>query len=281
MALDLKLGKLDPDPTRPALRLGSILTGVAPDHPLAVDHLSSMGGWQMLGNDQWGNCVAVTWADYRRLLTSLVGKISYPDLVQVLAVYKTQNPGFPDEDGGMVIQKLLEWLVKVGGPDGTKALAFAKVDHHNLDEVEAAISIFGALWTGIRVRQANMDQFNAGQPWGYAPSSRSLGGHSIITGGYDSDHVGGDQVFKTWGRITSFTEEFWLHEVDEAWIVVWPENIGTEQFQQAVNRDMLKASYRALTGRDLVLTDPQGPPPFWVRAKRSVVAFFRWLVGLD
>ena len=50
----------------------------------------------MLGNDQYGDCVAVTWANLRRLVTALLtGNPVYPDLAQVEALYKTQNPEFP------------------------------------------------------------------------------------------------------------------------------------------------------------------------------------------
>ena len=51
------------------------------------------------------------------------------------ALYKTQNPDFPDEDNGMDIQTCLEYLVKHGGPDGVKALAALP----SLDELRAKI----------------------------------------------------------------------------------------------------------------------------------------------
>lgn len=255
---DLKLGKRPPI-TKPALRLRSILSGVVPDHPLQVNHLS-IGGWQVLGNDRYGDCVAVTWANVRRILTRLTGKEYYPNYGQVIEVYKTQNPGFPNDDDGMWIHILLDYLHEKGGPDGVKPVAFAKVDHHNPNEVEAAIAIFGYVWTGINVQSANMDDFNRGQPWDYHTNSPIDGGHSIIVGGYDSDHVGIDQTMVTWGTETGFTEAAWRELVDECWVVIWPENLGMAQFHEGIDKVKLSQAYFALTGNALDLPPADADP---------------------
>ena len=61
----------------------------------------------MLDNDQYGTCVAVTWANARRLVTTtLTPKGYYPGLDEVIALYKTQNPGFPAEDNGWTSRRL-------------------------------------------------------------------------------------------------------------------------------------------------------------------------------
>jgi hypothetical protein len=41
--------------------------------------------------------------------------------------------------------------------------------------------------------------------------------------------------------------------VEEAWIVIWPQHLGTTEFQQGVDRAQLAADYQALTGSQLVL----------------------------
>jgi hypothetical protein len=214
----------------------------------------------MLGNDQYGDCVAVTGANVRRLMTN---GAQYANLDQVLAFYKTQNPNFPTDDNGMDIQTALEELVNNGDKyfDGVKPIAFAKVDHTNAEEVKAAISIFGYVWTGTYVYANNMNEFNAGQPWDYDPNSALDGGHSIITGGYDGDGVGGDERFITWGAETSFTDSFWSHAVEEAWVVIWPEHLNTVQFQQGIDATKLAAAYQAITGKVLPLPTPPVPVP--------------------
>jgi hypothetical protein len=241
----------------PALRLAGLLTGVVPAHPSSVDYGQAFTGWQMLGNDRYGVCVAVTWANERALVSTVLGgKTKYPTLDQVITFYKTQNPGFPSQDDGMDIQTALEYLVSHGGPDGVKAVAFAKVNYTNLAELQAAHAIFGQVWYGVNVLNANMDEFNAGQPWDYVAGSPLDGGHSITGVGYDPTHT----RFVTWAQETEWTEAFRTHQVEEAWVVIWPEHLGTAAFEQGVNGQALADDFHALTGGTIVIPTPPGPP---------------------
>jgi hypothetical protein len=252
-----KFGRKPPK-RAPALKLASFLTGVVPEHPASVDYLGRLKNWQMLGNDQFGDCVAVTWANMRRLVTATLATENYPTMNQVIALYKTQNPNFPAQDDGMDIQTCLEYLNHNGGPDSAKVVAFAKVDFTNLDEVKAALAIFGCVWLGVNVQQANIDQFASGQPWDYVSGSPVDGGHSVIGGGY-STTPSDDVRFVTWAQETGFTDNFWSKQLEEAWAVIWPEQLGTTEFEQGVNLTQLAADYQALTGR--VLQIPPAPQP--------------------
>lgn len=265
-----------PPKNAPALRLGGFLTGKVPAHPAAVDYLAALGGgWDMRGNDRAGCCVSVTWANVRRLVTAtLTGAPSYPSQDEVWALYKTQNPEFDPSgspgangpgspcDQGMDVQTALEYLTATGGPDGVKAVAFAKVNHNDADEVKAAIAIFGYVWTGVLVAENNQQEFSAGQPWDYDPDSPQEGGHSIITGGYGqpgSGPLGGDERFITWAAETSFTDAFWAQSVEECWAVIWPEHLGSREFIQGIDAAALAADYKAITGRRLPA--PPAPSP--------------------
>ena len=266
-----------PPKRAPAIRLGEVLTGVVPEHPAAADYLAALhGGWEMLGNDSAGDCVAVTWANVRRLVTATLATENYPSQAEVWKVYKTQNPDFnPDgdpnvngpgspADQGMDIQTLLEYLVKTGGPDGVKAVGFASVNLSDPDEVKAAIAIFGYVWTGLNVLDANMDEFNTDRPWDYVAGSPLDGGHSVVTGGYGAPgagSLGGDERFITWAEETSFTDAFWSHETEEAWVVIWPEHLGSEEFLAGVDMTMFAADYTAITGRPFPVPVPPPPPP--------------------
>ena len=262
-----------------ALKLGDYLTGIVPSVPPAEDYLAELGGgWQMLGNDTAGDCVAVTWANIRRLVTSkLTASPYYPTQAQVWSVYQTQNPDFDPNggagngpgsqaDGGMDIQTLLELLVKTGGPDGVKAAGFAAVNPKNAAEVKAAIALFGSVWTGINVLSINPQEFSNGQPWDFSPTSPVEGGHSVVTGGYGpagAGQLGGDERFITWAQETSFTDAFWANCVEEAWVVIWPEHLGSAEFLAGMDMTQLAADYTAITGRPFpaVVTPPKPTPP--------------------
>lgn len=259
-----KCGKRPPS-NRDAIAFADIRTGIpVPPHPQTEDYLAALSNWQMLGNDRAGDCVAVTWANFRRLVTKFLATEVYPSQDQVWAIYRTQNPEFDPNgdpnvngpgspaDGGMDIQTLLEYLVKVGGPDGVKAVAFAKVDFRDAGELDAALAIFGGVWTGVQVTDANQREFEAGQPWD--DSGTVEGGHSVLSGGYTPDIR-----FITWAAETEFTPAFVEHLVDEAWVVVWPEHLGTAQFEAGIDRAALASAYQALTGKVLPL--PPAPTP--------------------
>lgn len=251
-----------------ALDFTPLFTGVLPAHPDRVDYLTQLSGWEMLGNDVAGDCVAVTWSNFRRLVTATLATEQYPSQDWVWQVYKTQNPNFDPNgtagsngpgssaDQGMDIQTLLEYLQKTGGPDGVKAVCFGKVSPLNADAVDAALAIFGGLWVGLNVTDANETQFSRNQPWDYVAGSRSVGGHSVLGGGYNPG-----VKFITWATETDLTSQFLDRQVDELWVVVWPEHVGTRAFLEGVDQQALGESFTALTGRDFPVQPAPGPVP--------------------
>lgn len=260
-------------PTRAkAIPFSAIFSGTVPTHPPYVDYLAHLGGqWQMLGNDVAGDCVSVTWANLRRLVTAtLTNQTNYPPQAQVWQFYRTQNPNFDPNgsnssngpgssaDNGMEIQTALNELHQNGGPDGVKLVAFARVNLKDADEVKAAIAVCGALWTGIDVYPNNESEFSNEQPWDWNPQGQQGEGHSVLTAGYGassdpSSLLKGDEEFITWAEETSFTDAYWANAVEEGWACIWPEQLGTRSFEQGVDRQALAEVYQQVTGTPLVL----------------------------
>jgi hypothetical protein len=255
-----------PPKNAPALRFASFQRTEAVAYPRSEDYLAALPGWQMLGNDKVGDCNSVTWANMRRLVTGTLTTENYPTQDQVWQFYQTQNPGFDpngtaqtngpgsNEDRGMDIQTGLEYLHANGGPDGVKVVAFAKVDHTNMPEVKAALATFGCLWLGINVLSQNQDQFSEGKAWTNVPGASIEGGHAILGGGYSTDIK-----FITWGQETEFASSFWNGSVngtplvEESWVAIWPEHLGTRSFEQGIDQTELAAAYKSLTGGTLAL----------------------------
>lgn len=278
-----KFGRRPPKRAR-ALMFSHFWTGLVPQHPSAVDYAARLLNWLMLGNDQYGDCVAVAWANIVRLITAYLSTEYYPTQQQVFDVYKTQNPNFPADDNGMDIQTLLEYLQKNGGPDGRKLVAFAQVDPTNPDEMNAAIAIFGGIMIGFLVRQNEMDEFNMGLTWTYDPSSPVLGGHAVLVGGYD-EKMG--YRFNTWAQETSMDLSLVNSpDIEEAWIMIFPEHLGSKAFMQGVDLAQLAADYQALTGKVLPVPVPPTPTPTPTPTPAPsgllaiIIAFLQWLLKL-
>lgn len=256
-----QLGRKPPIPGRPKLRLAQILKAV-PDHPLAVDYGQRIAGWGMRLNGTYGTCMAATVANSRLLTTSWLtdSPVNWSD-DQVAEFYRTQNPGFPNQDDGMVMQVALEEAHKNGipetGPDGqpVKAVAFAQVDVANEEEVDAAIAIFGGVMWGVIVQSAQMSQFDAGRDWDYVDGSPVDGGHAVEGVGYDDG-----EKFITWASETEFTDRFRTELAEECWVVIWPEHLGTRQFREGIDLAALAAAYKSLTGKELPLPGPTPTP---------------------
>ena len=253
----------------PALAFASFADAlVIPDHPSRYNSIDGWSGWDILGNDRYGDCVAVTWATVRRIVTTLAGKPSYPTLDKVLEFYRTQNPNFDpngssstngpgsSSDGGMDIQTALEYLLHTGGPDGVKALAFAKVDHRNVEQMKAALAIFDYVWLGVNVTDTNESEF-PNKAWTIA--GNILGGHSITGTGYDETKFD----METWACQAYLATDFVSKGsasgagVEEAWIVIWPEHA---ELLTDAQRSAMDTAFYELTGRHIDWPTPAPAP---------------------
>src|SRR6202034_1732511 len=96
-----------PPQNAPAIRFSAIRRSraAATPTPSALDYLFGFTDWLMLGNGPddsvapgfqgCGDCVAVCYANTRRVITTvLTDAPAYPDWPVVLKVYQTQNPNF-------------------------------------------------------------------------------------------------------------------------------------------------------------------------------------------
>jgi hypothetical protein len=247
----LRLG-LRPPSNAPAIRFGAVLKQI-PAHPLVVNHTSVVKPWRVLGNDVYSNCGPVSIANSRALVTkTLGGRLVYPTLKQTLDLYRRSgNPAFPIDDNGVILQTMLGEVVK-GGIGGKKALAFAKVDVHDLEQVKAAIAIFGYVVLGANLQRAQATQ----TVWDLA-NSPTWGGHAVLAANYATGQRA-DVGIVSWGKVLAMTDAYWSARVRECWAVIWPENVGTRQFVEGIDAGKLAENYQTLTGRTLTLPAKAG-----------------------
>lgn len=261
-----KLGRRAPKNAR-ALLAARFLTGAIPAHPASVDHFNEISDWGLYGNDKYGDCGPTSVGNQRKLITRYLGGAEHsPSQDDVFALYKASgnpdfnpaDPGGPG-DGGVDMQTMCEALVSVG-IGGVKALGFAKVDVANVDEVRAAIAVFGSVLFGVDLETAQQTQTDRGL-WDYSRSGE-WGGHAILGGRYTSAKTGEDLAVITWAEVVGLTDLFEQHQVEEAWIVIWPEHLGSAEFQTGVDMAALASDYLALTDRTFpVPVAPPAPAP--------------------
>ena len=169
------LGKLPPHPesTHPRVKLANHLTASAlPGTPMVVDYASRVRTWPMYLNDQLGDCTCAgighsvqAWTAYGK------GEVTLPDSA-ILNLYERMGyiPDNPGTDQGAVEQDVLAEVQK-NGIGRHKILAYAQVDHTNLNEMKTALNLFGSVYLGAQMPQSAMTQTEAGQPWGIGPGN--------------------------------------------------------------------------------------------------------------
>jgi hypothetical protein len=254
--LGKRLGLRPLDPARPVLRLSQFLTGAVPAHLPQVDYLNQVAAWGLYDNDKFGVCGPTAVANSRRLITqALTGVMQAPSQNDVFDLYKRSgNPDFDPrtgaDDNGVEMATMLSAVQKGGiggthGLGGVRSVAYAKVDVDNIDECRAAIAIFGFLLLGV---QLDTSQQSQPRVWDHRPSP-VWGGHAVLSGAYTSATQGPDVSVISWANRIATTDAFWTSQVQEAWVCIWPEHLGTHAFQQGIDTDALNVAYMALTGK--------------------------------
>lgn len=272
------LGRRPPKNAK-ALRLSAFLTGQVPPHPVAADHFSQVKTWFLGSNDRYGTCGPTSAANYLKLVYKyLLGEdITVTDDAIFDLYRRSGNPNFDPatdaDDNGVDLQTMLEALasggIQVVRANGTvetvKPVAFAKVDAGNLDEIRAAISIFGGTIFGVDLEVAQQAQSDAHPPvWDYKKSG-AWGGHAVMTGLYTSQTSGVDLGDISWKMVVGMTDAFIAHQLGEVWALILPLHLSHPAFQQGVDLAGLASAYQAITDRPLPLPAPSpspGPAPF-------------------
>jgi hypothetical protein len=114
----------------------------------------------------------------------------------------------------------------------------------------------------VNLETAQEGQTDAGGPWDYKRSSE-WGGHAVLGGRY-SDSSNGKQDrtgVVTWVELIDMTDGFISRQLEEVWVVIWPEHLTDKTFLEGVDLATLAADYEALTGRDFPAPVTPAPQP--------------------
>lgn len=248
MTIAFKGGRLPNNASKPRLTLSRYLSTVVSKD--SVDWLSDVVQWPMYENDSIGDCTCAAAGHIIEAVSQYGqgGATVLPDDA-VLKAYEDisgYDPSTGQNDNGAVMQDVLNYWRKTG-IGGHKLIAFAEVDHKNLDEVYAATELFGNIYLGIDFPAFAMGQFNAGQPWDVSKNNTKIdGGHAINGGWYDKELKTWKVI--TWGTVQTMTQSFFDKYVKEAWVAVTPEWVSRNKNPEGIDLITLGADYESLTG---------------------------------
>ena len=159
-----------------------------PPHNFGYEYMvTDMGEpWDMLGNDQFGDCVEAGAAHETMLFNAQAGvKVTF-DNTSVLSDYSAAtgfNPNDPNTDQGTDMVSYASYRKNTGVLDSAgnrhKVAAYLSITPKNLEEHLIDAYLFGAVGIGITCPDNIIQQFDAGQPWHTVPGTTIQGGHYV------------------------------------------------------------------------------------------------------
>lgn len=216
---NLKLGKLPAVKNSVSLRLRDYLSLVKlPTAPLTVDHEHAMLDWQMLGNDQYGDCVWAGAGHETMMWTKNAGHEVEVTTGDVLAAYTAVtgfNPNDPNTDQGTDVAKAAKYRRKTGlltAEGRHKVQAYLSITPGNREELKQAIYLFENVGIGWQLPASAQQQFLNGEPWEVVAGSQIEGGHYTPAIGYDANFV----YIVTWGKVQRVAWAFFDKYNDES-----------------------------------------------------------------
>lgn len=242
--MNLKLGKHPKRNDPRTLKLAKYLTQLPPI-PAAINWSNKVPVWGLLKNDELGDCTCAAVGHMEMLWTSQAGIEYVPSDADIVSAYSAiagYQPGNPDTDqGANMIDVLNFW--RNAGISGRRIQAYVEASPSSVEQVSAAIYLFGGLYVGVRLPQSAMDQTNLSQCWDGITDTNILGGHAINLIAYDQYTL----ACVTWGRVQLMTWSWFQHYADEAYAVLSPDWLSASGFTTSgFNIQQLSQDLKAL-----------------------------------
>lgn len=216
--MTFKLGKLPARPDAVKFKLTDYLNASAlPKPPTRFGHEVITLPWQMLGNDNYGDCVFAGAAHETMLWNHEAGRDTRFTDASVLSDYSAVtgfNPHDPNSDQGTDMAVAASYRRKTGVVDAAgqrhTVAAYLAIQPGNITQMFQAMYLFGAVGIGIEFPGSAMTQFNQGRPWKVVAGATIEGGHYVplVARRHYIEVV-------TWGRIQPVTQGFLEKYVDE------------------------------------------------------------------
>lgn len=171
----------------------------------------------MYGNDTLPDCTTAAVGHAERVFSYNAGQPEDPTEQDVLAIFDATGPR---NDGRYCLDILNYWRTVGFGADKEKIGAFVQVNPKHRVEVEAAIWLFGGVYTGFALPNSAQSQERWTVQRGPNGEAGSWGGHCVFLPDYTK--MRGPTCI-TWGRLIEMSFGFWSAYCDEAYAILSPD----------------------------------------------------------
>ncbi len=261
-----KLGKLPATQDDRDIRFAAIKAGLMLPTPPAnfghgtiyKDGEDPRADWDMNGNGPddsvqpgfqgAGDCVFACGAHTTRETNKIAGHTVTITGKESIADYSAVTGyvlGDDSTDNGTNMRDALKYRQKTGLLDAAghrhKIGAYVALEPGNLAQFYEACYVFSAVELGFEFQQAQDDQFDSGT-WDYMAGSPIVGGHAIP--GFGRNHGRGGVV--SWAKHLWITAAFYTKLVDEAYAIVFPEELRNGKTERGMDLTQLNAALAAL-----------------------------------
>ena len=245
-----KLGKLPARKNSISFRLKDYLSIPSlPIPPVSVNHQDTISNWQMLGNDQYGDCVWAGAGHETMLWTKNGGKLAPINEKDVLAAYTAVtgfNPNDPSTDQGTDMQLAASYRQKTGIVDNSgkyhRVVAYLSLTPGNYEELKHSIYLFENAGIGWQLPESAQDQTQEGKAWSIVSNSPIEGGHYTPAMGYDAKYI----YIITWGQVQKVEWAFFDKYCDEALVYFSDDMLNNGKSLEGFNVTQLQEDLKAL-----------------------------------
>lgn len=170
--------------------------------------------WQMLGNDELGNCVEagqghalLSWGNTKSIHLNITTE-------KVVSMYSaiTGYNGNPNTDNGTYMLDALNYW-RHNKLDGREILAYAEIKAGNISDLQNAVYVFNGALIGLELPESVQNKDVWEVPAGYSPD---WGGHCVFVFAYDENYI----WFISWGQVMKMSYAFYETYCDEAYAML-------------------------------------------------------------
>jgi hypothetical protein len=233
MPVTVKLGKKSPQADHRIMRMSKVSSQL-PAPPADTNWYAEIANWYMLGNDTVGDCVEAAVLHCIEQFSTYSGQPLIPDEAEAMSFYEAATGYTPTnsatDQGSYVLGNggVIEFWNTKGVTCGgklNKVQSFLQIVHKNVTEWQQGIFLFGGMLTGVQLPEVIVSGDTVPSVW-QDFSGPVAGGHEIWINGYETLNSGRYYDLVSWGQQYKATEEFLLHVIDEAVVVVDPVEIN-------------------------------------------------------